>query len=210
MKVFFYLNLFLSLVFLSSCVQGQTDTQESVEVQILENDSLPIFERMNQKAISLKRYLNIHSTYNQNLIVLIDMRQNSGKYRLFVYDLDSMKVISKALVAHGSGSETDYVDSLKFSNVPNSYCTSIGKYKIGASYIGSFGKSYKLHGLDDSNNKAFERFVVLHRYSCVPDSEQSHPICNSLGCPMVSENYFLQLDKYISKSNKPILLEIYY
>jgi hypothetical protein len=27
---------------------------------------------------------------------------------------------------------------------------------------------------------------------------------------MVSENYFLQLDKYISKSNKPILLEIYY
>ena len=210
MKVFFYLNVFLSLVFLSSCVQGQTDTQEAVEVQILENDSLPIFERMNQKAIALKRYLNTHSAYNQNLIVLIDMRQNSGKYRLFVYDLDSMKAISKALVAHGSGSETDYVDSLKFSNVPNSYCSSIGKYKIGASYIGSFGKSYKLHGLDDSNNKAFERFVVLHRYSCVPDSEQSYPICNSLGCPMVSENYFLELDKYISNSNKPILLEIYY
>ena len=121
-----------------------------------------------------------------------------------------MKVVSKALVAHGSGSETDYVDSLKFSNVPNSYCTSLGKYKIGASYIGSFGKSYKLHGLEATNNKAFERFVVLHRYSCVPDAEQSYPICNSLGCPMVSENYFLQLDKFILKSNKPILMEIYY
>ena len=210
MKVFFYLNLFISVIFLCSCVQGQTENQESVETNNVVSDSLPIFERMNQKALSLKTYLKTHSTYNQNLIVLIDMRQNSGKYRLFIYDLDSMKAISKALVAHGSGSETDYVDSLKFSNVPNSYCTSIGKYKIGASYIGSFGKSYKLHGLDDSNNKAFERFVVLHRYSCVPDSEQSYPICNSLGCPMVSENYFLELDKYISNSNKPILLEIYY
>ena len=130
MKVFFYLNLFISVIFLCSCVQGQTENQESVETNNVVSDSLPIFERMNQKAFALKTYLKTHSSYNQNLIVLIDMRQNSGKYRLFIYDLDSMKAISKALVAHGSGSETDYVDSLKFSNVPNSYCTSIGKYKI--------------------------------------------------------------------------------
>jgi len=210
MKAIVYFILFIGFILLSSCVQGQNNTQESIENHDLISDSLPIFERMNQKALALKTYLKSHSSYNQNLVVLIDMRQSSGKYRLFVYDLDSMKVISKSLVAHGSGSETDYVDSLKFSNVPNSYCTSIGKYKIGASYIGSFGKSYKLHGLDETNNKAFERSVVLHRYSCVPDSEQSYEICNSLGCPMVSENYFLQLDKFISKSNKPILLEIYY
>jgi hypothetical protein len=210
MRVILYFNLLIGFVFLCSCVQGQTGIQESDESLNVVNDSLPIYERMNQKALALKTYLKSHSSYNQNLVVLIDMRQSSGKYRLFVYDLDSMKAISKALVAHGSGSETDYVDSLKFSNVPNSYCSSLGKYKIGTSYVGSFGKSYKLHGLDETNNKAYERSVVLHRYSCIPDSEQSYPICNSLGCPMVSENYFLQLDKYISKSNKPILLEIYY
>jgi hypothetical protein len=138
------------------------------------------------------------------------MQAFSGKNRLFVYDLDSMKILSKGLVAHGSGSETGYEDSLVFSNVPNSYCTSLGKYKIGNSYIGSFGKSYKLHGLDPTNNKAYERLVVLHRYSCVPDSEQDYAICNSLGCAMVSENYFGELDKFISASKKPIIMEIYY
>jgi hypothetical protein len=138
------------------------------------------------------------------------MRQHSGKKRLFVYDLDSMKILSSSLVSHGSGSETGIKDSLQFSNTPNSYMSSLGKYKIGGSYIGNFGKSYKLHGLDATNSKAYDRLVVLHRYSCVPDEEQVYEICNSLGCPMVSENYFLELDTFISASRKPMLMEIYY
>jgi hypothetical protein len=88
--------------------------------------------------------------------------------------------------------------------------TSLGFYKIGAAYTGSFGRSYKLHGLQASNNKALERAVVLHRYSCVPDEEQASPICNSLGCPMVSERFFESLDGYIRKAAKPVLMYIYY
>ena len=86
----------------------------------------------------------------------------------------------------------------------------IGKYKIGSSYVGSFGRSYKLHGLDKTNSNALARAIVLHRYSCVPDEEQISAICNSLGCPMLSENFFLEVDAWIRKSTKPVLLEIYY
>lgn len=213
MKILVY-SLFLANFFvIASCVQGQSNPKEVIDA-VLNNESepelFPIQERMNEKAALLKPYLKQHSAYNQKIAILIDMRQHSGKNRLYVYDMDSMKIISKGLVAHGSGSETGYEDSLKFSNVPNSYTSSLGKYKIGAAYIGSFGRSYKLHGLETTNNKAFERAIVLHRYSCVPDTEQAFEICNSLGCPMVSENYFLEIDKYISSSTKPIILEIFY
>ena len=209
---------YISLLFILSCVLsacGQnslsTNSNDVIEIAPVEVNKDSLQEvRIKSKAEAAKTYLKAHSTYNQRYTILIDMHMNSGKKRLFVYDLDSMKVVSSGLVAHGSGSNTEYRDSLVFSNVPNSYCTSIGKYKIGTSYIGNFGKSYKLHGLDATNNKAFERLVVLHRYSCVPDIEQPYEICNSLGCPMVSENYFLELDKYIAASSKPLLLEIFY
>lgn len=200
------------ILFLSSCSRAQKHTIsiDSSEAGTFIPDTLPIHSRMLEKATSLKSFLKTYPAYDQHHAILIDMRQHSGKYRLFVYDLDSMKVVSKGLVAHGSGSETEVSDSLKFSNTPNSYCTSLGKYKIGYPYTGSFGKSYKLHGLDPTNNKAFERLVVLHRYSCVPDEEQPYEICNSLGCPMVSENFFEEMDKVVSTSKKPMILEIFY
>ncbi len=173
-------------------------------------DSLPVHQRLLTKAEELKSYLKGKSNYDQQIAILIDMRQHSGKNRFFVVDLDSMRILKKGLVAHGAGSETGFDDSLRFSNTPNSYCTSLGKYRIGAAYVGNFGRSYKLHGLDASNNKAFERYVVLHRYSCVPDEEQLYPICNSLGCPMLSENFFEEVDALIKKSGKSVLMEIYY
>lgn len=128
-------------------------------------------------------------------------------HRLFVFDLNTNEIIKSAL---GIGSETENPESLVFSNVPNSYQSSIGKYKIGVSYFGSFGKSYKLHGLDSTNSKAFERFIVLHMLDDVPESEQDVPIVNSLGCPMVSSATFDYLDKIIMKADKPMLMEIFY
>lgn len=154
-------------------------------------------------------FLIRNKSYNQEVVFLIDMRIPSGNYRFFVHDLKHDSIQHRALVAHGSGSVVSD-DSLVFSNTPNSYQTSLGKYKIGASYTGSFGKSYKLHGLDATNNKAFERYVVLHPYGCVPDEEQDYPICESLGCPMVSHQFMETLYTIIDRSSRPILMIIYY
>lgn len=208
-SILFLSSVVLALAF-SPCGQSTSLSADSTEESIAKADTFAIYSRMNEKALAIRSFLQKNSGYHQQNAILIDMRQNSGKFRLFVYDLDSMKVISKGLVAHGSGSETGFGDSLRFSNIPNSNCTSLGKYRIGAPYIGNFGRSYKLHGLDSTNNKAFERYVVLHRYSCVPDTEQPYSICNSLGCPMVSESYFEELDKVIRAAQKPVILEIFY
>lgn len=156
-----------------------------------------------------KIFLRKNPTYNQTTVFLIDMRIPSGTFRFFIHDLVKDSIEHKALVAHGSGS-TFSDDSLTFSNIPNSYQSSLGNYKIGASYAGNFGKSYKLHGLDATNNKAFARYVVLHPYSCVPDEEQAYPICESLGCPMVSNEFIKVLYPIIDGSRKPILMVMYY
>lgn len=162
------------------------------------------------KLTEARDFLKKNPSYNQDLVILIDFKIPSQQYRFFVHSLKQQKTLSKALVAHGSGSSTNREDSLVFSNTPNSYQSSLGKYKIGKSYVGNFGKSYRLHGLDKTNNKAYERAIVLHSYGCVPDVEQETPICESLGCTMVSETYIKTLYPIIDGSKAPILLICYY
>ncbi|MCD0464541.1 murein L,D-transpeptidase catalytic domain-containing protein [Flavobacterium sp. ENC] len=132
------------------------------------------------------------------------------KNRFFIYDLKQNKILNKGLVGHGTGSETGIPGKLKFSNLKDSHCTSLGKYAIGTSYQGSFGKSYKLYGLDKTNSNASDRNVVLHEYSKVPFEEQENPICNSYGCPMVNSAFFNVPEKIIDTSAKKIILVIYY
>jgi L,D-transpeptidase catalytic domain len=150
------------------------------------------------------------NNYCEEYCFLIDMKIPSGKKRFFVYDLIRDTILHSGLVTHGGGSQTNS-DALTFNNIPNSNATSIGKYKIGNEYSGRFGMAFKLHGLEASNNKAFERFVVLHGHSCVPTQEvDPFPICTSLGCPTVSPTFLPTLKKYIDKADKPVVLWIFY
>ncbi len=155
-------------------------------------------------------FISKNPKYNDAIAFFIDMKIHSGKNRFFIYDLKKNEVIDQGLVAHGSGSETGIAGELKFSNANNSLSTSLGKYSIGASYNGRFGKAYKLYGLDTTNSNAFERNVVLHKYSKVPYEEQEDAICNSLGCPLVHEKFFERIENILDKSEKSIILEIYY
>lgn len=166
--------------------------------------------RLKQKTDSLKLYLTTHN-FNTDYCFLVDMSLPSGKKRFFVYNIKKDSVILTSLVAHGSGSYTrECNDQLVFSNMPNSYATSIGKYKIGLPYHGAYGLSYKLLGLDSTNNNAYERAIVLHSDSFIPETE-TYPrhIYESAGCPIVSPYFLTLLGKYINTSNKPLLLWIY-
>jgi len=165
--------------------------------------------RLKQKAGPLRSYAD-KNNYSSKHCFLVDMKIQSGRYRFFVYNLEADSIETAGLVTHGSGSGID-AEQLIFSNIPNSNSTSLGKYKVGRSYMGKFGLAYKLHGLDNSNNKAFERFVVLHAHSCVPNEEISPlPICESRGCPTVAPAFLTKLKAYIDTSPHPVLLWIYY
>lgn len=195
----FNLMLLLSIPFFGTIKPFSKETLTTVEL-----------ERFNNEIAGVKEVIISNPSYNTKIAFFVDMRIKSGKNRFFVYDLINNKILDEGLVAHGSGSETAIKGNLKFSNGPNSNATSLGRYVIGKAYNGMFGKSYKLSGLDQTNNNAFKRAIVLHSYSAVPEEEQDYYISNSHGCPMVNENFFKRLEKIIDNSKSNIILNIYY
>jgi hypothetical protein len=166
-----------------------------------------IEEKIQQKAVAAKKFVT-KKGFNDKTCFLLDMSLPSGQKRFFIYNMRADTVQASALVAHGNCFEY-WLEGRRYSNVVGSGCTSLGKYKIGSSYTGKFGYSYKLHGLDSSNNNAFVRTVVLHAHSCIPDSEVADDICQSNGCPTVSPDFLQQLKTIINTSSKPVLLWIY-
>lgn len=88
-------------------------------------------------------------------------------------------------VAHGRGSDRNHNGYLdQFSNRPGSLATSSGAYLTASRYHGKYGLSAKLHGLDWSNNNAFERAIVMHHaWYAEPDMVEQHgKLGRSEGC----------------------------
>lgn len=163
--------------------------------------------RVKSHAATLKSYA-VKQQYNTRYCFLVDMKIPSGSNRFFVYDLKKDAVVAAGLVAHGYGNSSG--GNVNFSNQPGSNSSSLGMYKIGASYYGKFGLAFKLYGLDSSNSNAFNRFVVLHSHECVPEKEVApQSICMSQGCPTVAPAFLNTLKSYLDNAGKPVLLCIY-
>ena len=151
----------------------------------------PFIKKLHLKAVDAKLYAQ-QKGYNETICLMVDMSLPSGKDRLFVYDLGKDTIRNAGLVTHGRCNQY-WLEGRKYGNSVGCGCTSLGKYKIGRSYQGRFGLAYKLHGLEKTNNKAFERFVVLHPHECVPATEVKEEICQSDGCPTVSPGFLQYL-----------------
>jgi hypothetical protein len=164
-------------------------------------------EKMRGKALAAKRFIE-RNNYNEAVCFLVDMSLPSGQNRFFVYDLNKDTVQNSGLVTHGRCNQ-NWLEGRKYGNTVGCGCTSLGKYRIGNSYNGKFGLAFKLYGLDGTNDKAFNRFVVLHSHSCVPETEVKDDICQSDGCPTVAPGFLQQLKSIITATKKPVLLWIY-
>lgn len=171
--------------------------------------SSKVVDKTLTKAEEIKSFLKKNPKYNKDVFFLLDMRIPSNKYRFFVYDTKKNKITDSGLVAHGSGSETA-TDELQFSNTDASLMTSLGKYYIGNSYNGTFGKAYRMYGLDATNSNAYLRNIVLHAHKRMPYEEQISPIILSWGCPMLNEKFYLRIQDILDKSDKNVLMYIYY
>lgn len=193
-----------------SCGNSNESTDDNTE-NSEEADGV-YMKSIHTQAEKLTQYItnNQAKRYNSDIAFMINFKRASGEYRFFVYDLKNKKILNQGLVTHGSGSEQEGKKALIFSNTPNSLSTSLGKYKMGHSYMGEFGKAYKMYGLDASNSRAFERFIVFHAHKCVPDFPVRNEICVSWGCPTVSPDFFTTIADYIDNSDRSILMEIFY
>lgn len=218
MRTFLRLSVILLLVSITATALGYflwykpkwKITAESFIIKPLpgKRSAILLKEKLETVSAKIKSY-SASNGYNEQIAFLIDMGLPSGQQRFFVYNMEKDSIEAAGLVTHGYGSEKGG-EELYFSNVPGSYCTSLGKYKVGKEYQGRFGLAYKLYGLDKTNDKAFERFVVLHAHDCVPVEEVVPlTICQSQGCPTVAPAFLQKLKTYIDVSEKPVLLNIY-
>jgi hypothetical protein len=135
---------------------------------------------------------------NDHIISIIDFTKSSSQKRLFVIDIEHYKLLFKTYVAHGQGSGAEM--ATQFSNVPESFQSSLGFYRTSSTYMGKNGFSLKLCGLENGiNSNAEERAIVMHAAPYVSEEiaqNQGH-IGRSWGCPAVPE-----------KLNKPIIEKI--
>ena len=197
------------LVLLTACSSGHENKHTEEKTGRAENSNNTADKKNIDSVARVALKFCKKKKFNTKFCFLVDMSVHSGRDRFFVYDLQKNTILSEALVAHGS-CNCSFLAEASFSNTSGSGCTSPGKYKIGNAYNGRFGKAYKLYGLDSTNSRAFERNIVLHSYYLVPDTETyPTPICNSLGCPMVSSHFFEKISPMIDASSSPVLLWIF-
>jgi len=93
-------------------------------------------------------------------------------------------------VAHGRGSDPAHSGWLqRFSNLNGSNASSRGAYVTGAPYSGAHGRSQRLIGLEDSNNNAEARAIVIHGawYCNEAILKNTGKLGRSEGCFAVSE-----------------------
>lgn len=154
--------------------------------------------------------------FNQQFVLLADMRLHSGVNRLVVWDFKTDSIRWTMLVGHGCGEYPWGSDHTKenplFSNVPESHCSSLGKYRIGERGYSSWGIGikYLLYGLESTNSKALARTIVLHGWDQMEDTEpwpKGSP--EGWGCPTVSNSSMRRLDSLLKLSERPVLLWMY-
>ena len=124
----------------------------------------------------------------KQLLTIVDYVKPSNEDRLWVFDLNTNKLLFHTLVSHGAASGKRF--ARHFSNVINSHKSSLGVILTGKRYPGIAGYSLRLHGLEQGfNNNLFIREIVMH-----PATYVSHELANkyrevgkSDGCFAVSQ-----------------------
>ncbi|MEZ5002053.1 MAG: murein L,D-transpeptidase catalytic domain family protein [Chitinophagales bacterium] len=121
---------------------------------------------------------------NPNYLTIVDFSKSSNRERFYLIDLKNRKLIDKSLVAHGRN--TGNLNAERFSNIPQSYQSSLGFYTTAETYNGKHGFSLRLDGVEKNfNDNARERAIVIHGADYVSNAfiKTHGRLGRSFGCP---------------------------
>jgi len=207
------ISFLLSLIFASFIMCSSTSdnkVEEKIDKESAEKQAA--FAKLKTKADSAMLYCK-QKGLNTDYCILIDFNIPSGKNRFFVWDFKKDTIKYQSLVCHGYGQKSTQKKPI-FSNVEGSYCSSLGKYKMGVRSYSSWGINvhYKMHGLDKTNSNAFKRIIVLHSHNPMPEEEiypRHLPLGWSQGCPVISNDVMQKVDALLKTQKKNLLMWIY-
>ena len=165
----------------------KSSTLLSMAYHMMDGHQLPSFKAFSKAATG---YFNLlqegQLSEESRYLAIADFSLPSSQKRLWIVDVQSLQVVLHTYVAHGRNSGDDKAN--RFSNIPESYQSSLGFYRTEAEYYGKHGRSLRLQGLDKGfNDKAMTRAIVLHGADYVSEAfiRQQGRLGRSFGCPAV-------------------------
>ncbi len=179
--------LFASLLFPQAGLSGDSVAEREVLLeQLIEEGTVP--EESLRKVFAFFE-ANLEKIENRRYVTIVDYSRPNKEERLHVIDMESGEVES-LLTAHGAGRDDrrNPRDIPKyFSNEPGSRVGSLGFYLTGSDYPSEkFGRGLNLHGLEESNDNAYERRIVVHGADYVNADEGL--VGRSWGCPALDHS----------------------
>ncbi len=139
-------------------------------------------------AQALKGYLLLkdRGIIKNEKLTIVDFSVSSKNKRLWVIDMQDLKVVLQSYVAHGRNTGQEYASV--FSNKIDSHMSSLGFYKTAEVYHGRNGLSLRLDGLEKGiNDNARVRAIVIHGADYASESlvKSQGRLGRSFGCPAV-------------------------
>jgi hypothetical protein len=158
--------------------------------------------------VSILSYAYTKPIEQNNILTLIDYSKPASEKRLWVFDLNTQKLLFFTYVSHGLKSGT--LESNYFSNRFDSKASSIGVYRTNKTYYGRHGLSLKLDGLEPGfNDNADSRAIVMHGgwYVEEPFILKYGRAGRSWGCPAISDQLVTPIINLIKDKS---LFVVYY
>lgn len=156
---------------------------------------------------ALKGWEKMSKELNSSILTIIDFSLPSTEKRLWVIQMNTLEVLLHSVVSHGRNSGELF--ATKFSNIPESYQSSLGFYQTAETYFGKHGYSLRLDGLEEGfNDQARDRAIVIHGadYANEEFAKQTGRLGRSLGCPALPKALSKRAIDYIKDGS---LLFIY-
>ena len=205
------LHLICILLLLASCSSNQVspeDGKEEATEEITERKS----HISQEECTALKDYC-LRKGFNPDVCILVDFSEYSGNERLYIYSLKRNYIKESGRVANGIGKK-GLLSKASFSNVPESWESSLGRYRIGRLRTLNIPRfrnipCLEVHGLDPTNSNAHKRGIVIH--PGLLTSRKTVTPCEPLsqGCFTVGQETFESIKSLTQHSSKPILLYAY-
>lgn len=227
MKFLIFLFFFTVTVFSPALMSGTTSKTEykaavktGIDNSLLSVSSTVLYDSLrlgdfglNEKAFQYawKGYLNLYDRgviTNPGYFSIVDFSQSSKNKRLYIIDLQEMKMFMNTYVAHGRNSGGEFAKS--FSNRPDSHKSSLGFYITGKTYSGQHGLSLQINGIERGiNDRAWARKIVIHGAQYIGNNYlDENPFSGrSYGCPAVPLS---ERDTIINAIKEGSCLFIYY
>lgn len=153
-----------------------------------ESDGMPRTEVLDL-ALQAYRCGEREGQFMRPVLTIIDFSVPANEPRLWVIDVHTLEPLHHDYVAHGERSGDNL--ATEFSNDIGSHQSSLGLFRTDESYVGAFGYSLRLSGLEPGiNDNARERAIVIHGMSNVGAAAVAEwgTIGRSWGCPALPED----------------------